>query len=1842
MKRKIVLCGALFFLIITNILGETAGTAQKAAAIAIDKAIVAGSDDADQIISTGVTNISRAIIDLGALSDSVGSLTLQLVGLRFLDIWVPTQTTVTNTYIQFASDAFYPGSTSPCTLLIRAEALIAPNYEGPKTFSATANNIRSRPLTTGSVTWIIPNAWGKDEKSANEKTPDLSPLVQELVNSGHWVSGLPICFIFSPVGSTKAWRRFVSYDCPGAPDKPAKLHLEYCLQTTISAQPRDTNIVAGQTVRFSVAASGATPLTYQWQVSADNGGSWSNVMANGATTVYNFTAASADNEKRFRCQVSNPCNASVASNTAILSVCTPPSISVQPPDYEINIGDTAFFSVTATGSSLAYQWQRSNDTGRTWNALSGETGATVRFFSRAEDIGAMFRCIVSNGCGTSFSNDASLKLCVAPAITSQPRDTNAIAGQSVSFGVTCSGINLAFQWQHSADGATWGDIAGKTSATFTIAATSTDNGAKFRCHIKNRCDDLYSHVVLMPVCTPVTIKETSITARNVVAGNSVGFSVTAEGTNVTFQWQKSVSGSATFADIADARASLYSFFAQKSDSGCSYRCVVAGQCSAPVNTVSGLVKAYEPAWAAFFSDSVGQAPYTVGFFDSSKGNFTKRVWDFGDGQFDSTAKNPTHSYATAGAFTAKLTISGPGGTSVAEKKIFTYNPGQNPIQLSGAYLTPEKALITFKNYEVITSPVSFVTPDSIGLWRKAGVMPLTPETGIAVKTYSFATLKAKGAQYVDTVSVPALTGTDSIYWFMNAIFWSDGKKSAFAQGNGAGVLMRDTMPINNDVAISGTYIPDDTVRVSLANVASIDTARVDSVGVWYGIGNEPVDFNNPGATMWAPARRVFDAAGGRYDFSIINTQFNNEEKAMRVAVIQLGKNDRRSPIRAASFPVGKLRPINPVRLTAKTLSATQIRLSWDPIAPAFAERMVIRYRSGQAIPKTYDLSALKLDSLAPAVTDTAIIGNNFGEKTRYYFGAQVFRNGLWSVVADSACASDSTPEAGPKLASNSAAITKLVFDTTVNEIKVYWSVDPAQADSLQVGILYATDTFPTINTNEQQALAALSTEGSAYVKLRENLLFNTTYFVSLWLRRSSGKWTAPTAAGMRSVKTPAFSWQSVVFFSKENDSVYAFNRETRLINQPADRNVTHTTLLSFTPDKSSLDGFVPVSMGLEFRDKNDLGFPFNIGLKINSLPKGYSYADVRIYRPTQKGLWLFDENPQTIDSATRYCSVLTNQLDYPFIAMIDTLPPQIRVLSRIKDAVRSGEPVSDTVELIDNVANTRWWFRCARGGDEFKSGDVSQFGTLDMPSKTLTVTIPANLVSPDNGVRGQFTATDGHSIDTADLSRRVLRDSSEILFTNAMKWLPISAAVVLDTTDPKIILTAFTVGGEEWKYDNTKFRLFKWQATSANAGNDDKWIEYSQQPSAFEFVRGNLLWIKSREDMRVRLGRGATPSLKATEPFTIEIPAKEWIDFGLPYKFDVVVGDIMAATAENLKKVSVNITYADSLQFYTWQRDATGGYRAEGLYIAGISDSKVNDNTTSLMAGNFQGYTVYNPTSESITLTIPPTPQAMSTIGGLSRRKSVNEGWSVKVISSLDDGSILSTVYCGYTQERSVRETYYPSAPSMKKISAGVYDELSMRFFGHAIAHAMDNGGCSFLLSFRNSSPEAQTIRYRLEPTATMPSTLHSAIYNEATGVTEDLSKGEATIVLDGNSQTYRRLFVGTNEYLAKASMQIRPMRLLLQSLYPNPCRSRLHIRYTLPYQGVDKVRFSLFDVRGKRVWQRELGKTARAGRNELIWNGTTNDGRRVGSGVYLLRMAAFGPKGALAGTFEQRVTFLP
>lgn len=170
----------------------------------------------------------------------------------------------------------------------------------------------------------------------------------------------------------------------------------------ITMQPANVSVTAGQTATFAVVAMGTSPLAYQWQKNQTN--------ISGATAASYTTpaATSADNGATFDVIVSNgisPNATSSAATLAVNAVPVAPTITTQPASATVIVGQTATFTVVATGTApLSYQWQK-NQTN-----ISGATSASYTTpATSSSDNGSTFDVIVSNAVSPSAtSNKATL------------------------------------------------------------------------------------------------------------------------------------------------------------------------------------------------------------------------------------------------------------------------------------------------------------------------------------------------------------------------------------------------------------------------------------------------------------------------------------------------------------------------------------------------------------------------------------------------------------------------------------------------------------------------------------------------------------------------------------------------------------------------------------------------------------------------------------------------------------------------------------------------------------------------------------------------------------------------------------------------------------------------------------------------------------------------------------------------------------------------------------------------------------------------------------------------------------------------------------------------------------------------------------------------------------------------------------------------------------------------------------------------------------------------------------------------------------------------------------------
>ena len=159
--------------------------------------------------------------DLELVYDTFSNQFNQTIGIRFQDIKLPSQATINNAYIQFTVDED-DADQDPTNLIIHGE-----NTGSALAFEGMNNNITSRALTNSQVAWNNVPIWDVvGESGVNQQTPDISPIIQEILDRPDWNQLNDLAIIISGTGKRVA----EAFD--GNQDDAPKLIIDYTLDTS--------------------------------------------------------------------------------------------------------------------------------------------------------------------------------------------------------------------------------------------------------------------------------------------------------------------------------------------------------------------------------------------------------------------------------------------------------------------------------------------------------------------------------------------------------------------------------------------------------------------------------------------------------------------------------------------------------------------------------------------------------------------------------------------------------------------------------------------------------------------------------------------------------------------------------------------------------------------------------------------------------------------------------------------------------------------------------------------------------------------------------------------------------------------------------------------------------------------------------------------------------------------------------------------------------------------------------------------------------------------------------------------------------------------------------------------------------------------------------------------------------------------------------------------------------------------------------------------------------------------------------------------------------------------------
>ncbi|WP_417228324.1 DUF4347 domain-containing protein, partial [Amphritea sp.] len=264
----------------------------------------------------------------------------------------------------------------------------------------------------------------------------------------------------------------------------------YAAQGSTNAEPEGGVSISGTAVEDQVLmadvsalsdADGLGAFSYQWQrdgvTIAGATGSQYRLDDVDVGAVINVVVSYMDGGDTHEVVISTATAVVGAVNDSISGL---PQVNGNPQEGQMLTANTSGISDDdGLSAGFDYQWQRSAD-GTNWNDIVTATG--VSYTLGNSDVGQLIRVVVSITDDQGFAEGPLLSSAVGTVsgtddgISGQP-EINGTAEEDQTLSVDTSSISdpdglnnnsFTYQWQRSADGVNWSDLAGATNATYTL------------------------------------------------------------------------------------------------------------------------------------------------------------------------------------------------------------------------------------------------------------------------------------------------------------------------------------------------------------------------------------------------------------------------------------------------------------------------------------------------------------------------------------------------------------------------------------------------------------------------------------------------------------------------------------------------------------------------------------------------------------------------------------------------------------------------------------------------------------------------------------------------------------------------------------------------------------------------------------------------------------------------------------------------------------------------------------------------------------------------------------------------------------------------------------------------------------------------------------------------------------------------------------------------------------------------------------------------------------------------------------------------------------------------------
>ncbi|MFH0921096.1 MAG: hypothetical protein V1913_12130 [Fibrobacterota bacterium] len=424
-------------------------------------------------------------------------------------------------------------------------------------------------------------------------------------------------------------------------------------------------------------------------------------------------------------------------------------------------------------------------------------------------------------------------------------------------------------------------------------------------------------------------------------------------------------------------------------------------------------------------------------------------------------------------------------------------------------------------------------------------------------------------------------------------------------------------------------------------------------------------------------------------------------------------------------------------------------------------------------------------------------------------------------------------------------------------------------------------------------------------------------------------------------------------------------------------------------------------------------------------------------------------------------------------------------------------------------------------------------------------------------------------------------------------------------------------------YDAARMRLYRM--------GDNAFVQYRAGDPLFEVSPGRsfLMITRYADDavLRFKTGAAQTPGVRSARGFRLATGGGTggWKLLALPFMGTVYLSSIAMVSSVNPDTAQYRMPLADRF----WRlNDANSFVKIPPTgYLTSVQ-------------GYGEGFLVYLYPGD--TLNVPVTSDAeFLPLAKLRKEPPASGDWQLTLsVTEPSGGDYFNVFGVARAGASLIPDLMMPEA----KVKSGFKTAKGLM----AVSRQTNDGaGKIWTFSARNETPIHRVYQIALSDMTAVPSELLVYLDNPG-GYSTDLRASGGTYGFDaeaGETREYK-IVVGDSAFIKRNVSAPAPALFALAANYPNPFNPITTLRYQVPdfTQGKNlnrtRVTLNLFNIRGQQVAALFDGP-ARTGRWSVVWNGRSQEGKALASGVYFYRITVTDHRGAIRFTDTRKMVMM-